>query len=117
MVGAIRRRGCTSPPGPARVGAPAAGYDQQQMSEQATPQQTEGRPPEKKRSSRELLRTGLIVVVAIYFTLFAVLNLDDVKVDWVVGSGRAPLIIVIVISLLVGIVLTYAAERRSKRGQ
>ena len=37
------------------------------------------------------------------------------KVDWVFGSGHAPLIIVIVISLLVGIVLTYLAERRNKR--
>ena len=43
------------------------------------------------------------------------LNLDDIKVDWVFGSGSAPLIIVIVISLLVGIVLTYFFERRSKR--
>ena len=31
------------------------------------------------------------------------------------GSGHAPLIIVIVICLLVGIVLTYFAERRGKR--
>jgi uncharacterized integral membrane protein len=31
----------------------------------------------------------------------------------VVGSGHAPLIIVIVISLLVGIVLTHFAERRA----
>jgi uncharacterized integral membrane protein len=85
------------------------------MSEPGTPQQKDGRPPEAKRSNKELVRTGVLVVVAIYFTLFAVLNLDDVKVDWVLGSGHAPLIIVIVISLLVGIVLTYAAERRSKK--
>ena len=58
---------------------------------------------------------GLIVVLVVYFALFAVLNLNDVQVDWVFGSGRAPLIIVIVISLLIGIVLTYFVERRSKR--
>ncbi len=52
-----------------------------------------------------------MVVLAILITLFAVLNLNSVKVDWIFGSGHAPLIIVIVISLLVGIVLTYAAER------
>ena len=34
-------------------------------------------------------------------------------VSWIVGTGRAPLIIVIVISLLVGVVLTHFAERRS----
>lgn len=56
-------------------------------------------------------------MLAILITLFAVFNLDRVKVNWIFGSGRAPLIVVIVISLLVGILLTYAADRRSgKRG-
>lgn len=80
------------------------------------PPQEKARPAQaERRSSKELVRTGLVVVLAIYFTLFAVLNLNDVKVDWVFGSGKAPLIIVIVISLLIGIVLTYFVERRSKR--
>jgi uncharacterized integral membrane protein len=65
---------------------------------------------------RDQARTVALLVVAILITLFAVLNVNDVKVNWIVGSGRAPLIIVIVISLLVGIVLTHFAERRvSKR--
>ncbi len=68
-----------------------------------------------RRSPRESARTGAIVVLAILITLFAVLNLGDVKVNWIVGSGRAPLIIVIVVSLLVGIVLTHFAERRARR--
>jgi lipopolysaccharide assembly protein A len=46
---------------------------------------------------------------------FALLNLKDVRVDWIFGSGRAPLIIVIAISLLVGVVITYLAERLSRR--
>jgi uncharacterized integral membrane protein len=71
------------------------------------------KPPPKapRRSSGELARTGAMVVLAVLITLFAVTNLDEVKVHWIFGSGRAPLIIVIVISLLVGIVLTYFAER------
>ena len=77
------------------------------------PKPAEG--PAHRRSSRELLRTGGLVALAILITLFAVFNLDEVKVHWIVGSGRAPLIIVIVISLLVGIVLTYVAERRPRR--
>jgi uncharacterized integral membrane protein len=82
----------------------------------AQPPQEKDRPAQaRRRSSKELVRTGVVVVLAIYFTLFAVLNLNDVQVDWVFGSGRAPLIIVIVISLLIGIVLTYFVERRSKR--
>jgi uncharacterized integral membrane protein len=63
-----------------------------------------------------MARTGALLILAILITLFAVFNLEEVKVNWVFGSGKAPLIIVIVVSLLVGIVLTHFAERRvSKR--
>jgi uncharacterized integral membrane protein len=68
-----------------------------------------------KRSQREIARTAAIVVLAILLTLFAVFNLKDVKVSYVFGSGKAPLIVVIVISVLFGIVLTYLAERLQKR--
>jgi len=64
------------------------------------------------------MRAGGLLAAAAVFIVFAVLNLDQVKVNWIVGSGHAPLIIVIVISLLVGIVLTYSADRmgRKRRG-
>ena len=55
------------------------------------------------------------LLLAAIFIVFAVLNLNQVKVDWVVGSGHAPLIIVIVISLLVGVVFTHFAERIGRR--
>jgi uncharacterized integral membrane protein len=77
----------------------------------AQPKLDSGEGPRK----RDQARTALLVVLAVIITLFAVFNLDEVKVNWVVGSGRAPLIIVIVISLLVGIVLTHFAERRASR--
>jgi uncharacterized integral membrane protein len=67
--------------------------------------------PAKRRSRGELARSGALVVLAILITLFAVFNVKEVKVDWIVGSASAPLIIVIVVSLLVGIVLTYSVER------
>jgi uncharacterized integral membrane protein len=67
------------------------------------------------RSQREIARTGAIVVLAILLTLFAVFNLKEVKVSYVFGSGKAPLIVVIVISVLFGIVLTYLAERLQQR--
>jgi len=86
----------------------------------ATPGQIEGEPAQEQaergsRSRSEKARTGALVVLAVLATLFAVLNLNDVKVDWIVGSGRAPLIIVIVISLLAGIVLTYFADRMARK--
>jgi uncharacterized integral membrane protein len=65
-----------------------------------------------QRSRREIARTSALVVLAVLVTLFAVLNTGKVKVDWIFGSGEAPLIIVIVISLLVGVILTHFAERR-----
>jgi uncharacterized integral membrane protein len=72
----------------------------------------------KRRSAGELTRTGVVLVLAVFVTLFAVLNLKQVQVDFVLGSGKAPLIIVIVIALLVGIVITHLGGRvaRRKRG-
>jgi uncharacterized integral membrane protein len=87
----------------------------------STSAQTPGKGQPKgasKRSQREIARTVSLVVLAILITLFAVFNLKEVKVSYVFGSGKAPLIVVIVISVLFGIVLTYLAERlqRKKRG-
>ncbi len=68
-----------------------------------------------KRSRRELARTGALVLLAVLMTLFAVLNLKQVEVNWIFGKSSTPLIIVIVVSLLVGIVLTHFAEMRYRR--
>jgi uncharacterized integral membrane protein len=64
-----------------------------------------------RREKREVARAGGVLVLTAIFIAFALANLSQVKVDWILGSGHAPLIIVIVISLLVGIVLTYFVER------
>ena len=69
----------------------------------------------QKRGRRELARTGALVVLAVVMTLFAVLNLKQVEVNWIFGKSSTPLIIVIVVSLLVGIVLTHFAEMRYRR--
>jgi uncharacterized integral membrane protein len=71
--------------------------------------------PSAKRSRREIARTTGFVVLAVLITLFAVLNTDTVKVHWIFGTDEAPLIIVILISLLVGIVLTYLVDRRTNK--
>jgi uncharacterized integral membrane protein len=69
----------------------------------------------ERRSRREVARTGALILLAVLVTLFAVLNVDNVKVNWIFGSGEAPLIIVIVVSLLVGVILTHFAERRGAK--
>jgi uncharacterized integral membrane protein len=80
--------------------------------EQASEHHEAGRP---RRSRGEQTRTAVLVILSILITLFAVLNLKEVRVNWIVGSGHAPLIIVIAISLLVGIVLAHFAQRRAGR--
>jgi uncharacterized integral membrane protein len=70
----------------------------------------------RTRGSRsEMVRASALFILAALAIVFALLNLNDVEVHWAFGSGKAPLIIVIVISLLVGIVLTYFGERVSRR--
>ena len=79
------------------------------MSSGTRPERSGAGKPARGRA--EMGRRAGLILLAVLITLFAVLNLKQVKVDWIVGSGHAPLIVVIVISLLVGIVLTYSAER------
>lgn len=73
--------------------------------------------PAQKRNRRELARTSALVVLAVLMTLFAVLNLKQVEVNWIFGKSSTPLIIVILVSLLVGIVLTHFAEMRYRRSR
>ncbi len=72
-------------------------------------------PSKPKRSNRELARTTGLVTLAVLMTLFAVFNLEKVEVSWIFGKGQAPLIVVIVLSVLVGVVFTHFAERRSAK--
>jgi uncharacterized integral membrane protein len=82
-----------------------------QLQEEQQPQQQ----PTERRSRRETARTVALVVLAVLVTVFAFLNLKEVKVNWIIGSGKAPLIIVIVVSLLLGIVLCYFSQRISRK--
>jgi len=65
------------------------------------------------RTRRERARSASLIGLVIVITVFAVLNVDEVKVHWIVGSGHAPLIIVIVVSVLIGAVISYYADRRA----
>lgn len=71
-------------------------------------------PAQKRRSRREIARSAAIAVLAVLITLFAVLNVKEVEVDWIFGSNKAPLIVVIVVSLLVGILITHFVELRAR---
>jgi uncharacterized integral membrane protein len=43
---------------------------------------------------------------------FAVLNLDEVDVNWLLGTWQTPLIVVIALSMVIGAGLGYLAARR-----
>jgi uncharacterized integral membrane protein len=72
---------------------------------------------EQKRTRREQVRVAVLVLLAVLITLFAVLNVKDVEVNWIFGKLSTPLIVVIVVSLLVGILLGHFAGMRSRRRQ
>ena len=44
--------------------------------------------------------------------VFAALNLDEVEVNWILGTWSTPLIVVIALSMLVGAALALLAGRR-----
>jgi uncharacterized integral membrane protein len=68
-----------------------------------------------RRSRSERVRAVGPLLLAAVLIAFAVLNLNQVKVDWIVGSGHAPLIVVIAISVLLGVVLTHFVERVGRK--
>jgi uncharacterized integral membrane protein len=67
------------------------------------------------RSTGERMRAAGPLLLAAILIAFAVLNLEQVKVDWIVGSGHAPLIVVIAISVLLGVVITHFAKRVGRK--
>jgi uncharacterized integral membrane protein len=66
---------------------------------------------EKRGRARQI---GILVLVALG-VLFAVLNLDEVSVNWIVGTWRTPLIVVIAVSMLVGAAAGFLVGRRRER--
>jgi uncharacterized integral membrane protein len=63
-------------------------------------------------SRRDQARTIGLVLLAGLGVLFAVLNFDQVQVNWLLGTWSTPLIIVIAISFLLGSGVGYLLARR-----
>jgi uncharacterized integral membrane protein len=67
---------------------------------------------------RERARALAVFVIGAFVAAFALLNLDRVKVRWVVATGRTPLIVVIVLAFLLGAAadrIVIVRARRKKR--
>jgi uncharacterized integral membrane protein len=71
-----------------------------------------GRRGSPERSRKDRARLVVVAGVSALAALFAVLNLDEVEVNWIVGTFDTPLIVVIAVSILVGAALGYVAARR-----
>lgn len=80
---------------------------------QSPPHGHDGAAPESKRDRNRTIAVGILAVLA---TVFALANLDEVKVNFLFGSARMPLIIVIVGCVLIGVAIgSFLTRRRSKR--
>lgn len=76
----------------------------------------EQRPPGRAAAARDNSRILAVAILGGLGTVFAVVNRDEVEVNWIFGSGQTPLILVIVVSLLLGFLLgTLLARRRARR--
>lgn len=76
-----------------------------------TPAKRPGDKPEKTAKARLAAASILGGVAAV----FAFVNIDKVAVDWVIGSWKTPLIVVIVLSMLLGALLDRVLVHRARR--
>lgn len=70
-----------------------------------------------KRDRKETARQVAALVVGCLIVLFAVLNLDDVEVNWIVATITTPLIVVIAVSFVLGIVAGLLIARGRSRAK
>ena len=78
----------------------------------------EGRPARAVVDRRQRARVILAAVVGALVAVFALLNLNDVKVHWLFATGQTPLIVVVVLAFLFGVLtdrLLLALARRKRR--
>ena len=52
------------------------------------------------------------LALAAFGAAFAALNLDEVEVNWILGTWETPLIVVIALSMVIGAALGYLVARR-----
>ena len=62
-------------------------------------------------------RQVAVLVLAGVGGVFAALNLDEVEVNWILGTWSTPLIVVIALSMVVGAALALLASRRRGGGR
>jgi uncharacterized integral membrane protein len=71
-----------------------------------------GRPPAERRERARLVAATILGAV---IAVFAVLNLGDVKVHWLVATGRTPLIVVIAFAFILGMLVDRLVIRAKRK--
>jgi uncharacterized integral membrane protein len=73
------------------------------------------RPPAERRERTRLVAAALLGALV---AAFALVNLGDVKVHWIVTTGRTPLIAVIAVAFVLGMLIDrlLLRARRKRRG-
>ena len=62
--------------------------------------------------TRSPVRTWLGYLLIAFAILFAVVNLEEVEVDWIIGTWETPLVVVILLCLALGAGVGWVAARR-----
>jgi uncharacterized integral membrane protein len=70
---------------------------------------------ERHGLSKDRARLYAGAVIGALLTAFALLNLDDIKVHWLIGTSHTPLFIVIVIAFLCGLAVDRLIVRAQRR--
>lgn len=70
------------------------------------------RRPQGAGSSRASGRQVAIVVLIVLVLILAVLNTDEVQVNWILGTWSTPLIVLILVCLAVGAGIGWMLARR-----
>ena len=81
----------------------------------APEERTPAKRPEDKPEKAATTRMAAAAVLGGIAAVFAVINLDDVEVDWLVGQWETPLIVVIVLSMMLGAGLDRLLVRRARK--
>jgi uncharacterized integral membrane protein len=108
-------RGCFDQ---SRVSEPRPRAPSTELPPTEQPRTPERRAKKGGMQRSERVRLVLTALIAALIAAFALLNLDKVEVNWIITTGRAPLIVVIALSFGAGILvdrlLRLAAKRRRR---
>jgi uncharacterized integral membrane protein len=76
------------------------------------PSKQDAKSPAPRRDRARLVAGLILAGVGL---AFALVNLRNVKVDWIVGGAHSPLILVIVVSALIGAGIDRIAVSRARK--